>query len=354
MASSKSSMEAHLELYEIILSAAKPMALQAAVLLNIPDIIAMHGIENPLSVDQIASHIFTSTNKPAHTEYLFRIMRLLASIGVFTEETTVDYGGTPLFKYGLTGLSKLLVKNDAQKSCAPTVLAINLKCIIDGYQHLHDSVIEGCPAFTKANGMGIFEYMSNNPEANRILNEGMATNTGPLVAHVVKIYDGFKNFKSVVDVAGGVGSAISVIVAEYPHIHGINLDLPHVIRTASPIQGVEHVEGNMFEQIPCADAIFMKWILHDWDNGQCLKILKNCYEAIPEDGKVLIVDAVIDDDGGMKRQAGLLLDMCMMAASIGGKERTRKEFEDLFYKAGFNSYSVIKLPFLPSFIEISK
>ncbi|GLJ25140.1 hypothetical protein SUGI_0480810 [Cryptomeria japonica] len=94
MASSKSSMEAHLELYEIILSAAKPMALQAAVLLNIPDIIAMHGIENPLSVDQIASHIFTSTNKPAHTEYLFRIMRLLASIDVFTEETTVDYGGT--------------------------------------------------------------------------------------------------------------------------------------------------------------------------------------------------------------------------------------------------------------------
>ncbi|GLJ25142.1 hypothetical protein SUGI_0480830 [Cryptomeria japonica] len=354
MASSESPMEAHLQLYEIILSAAKPMALRAAVLLNIPDIIAIHGSENPLSVGQIASHISTSTNKSVHTDYLFRIMRLLASIGVFTEETTVDYGGTRQFKYGLTSLSKLLVKNGAQQSCAPTVLTINLKCVIDGYQHLHESVIEGCPAFTKANGMGIFEYMSNNPEANRILNEGMATNTGPLMAHVVKIYGGFKSFKSVVDVAGGLGSAISVIVAEYPHIHGINFDLPHVIRTAPPIHGVEHVEGNMFEQIPSADAIFMKWILHDWDNEQCLKILKNCYEAIPEDGKVLIVDAVIDDDGGMKRQAGFLFDMCMMAASTGGKERTWKEFEDLFFKAGFNSYRVIKLPFLQSFIEISK
>ncbi|GLJ25133.1 hypothetical protein SUGI_0480730 [Cryptomeria japonica] len=347
-------MEAHLELYEIILSAAKPMALRAAVLLNIPDIIAIHGSQNPLSVDQIASHISSSTNKPAHTDYLFRIMRLLASISVFTEETTIDYGGTPQFKYGLTSISKLLVKNDAQQSCAPTVLAINLKCIVDGYQYLHDSVIEGCHAFTKANGMGIFEYNSHNPEANRIFNEGMATNTGPLMAHVVKIYDGFKSLKSVVDVAGGVGSALSVIVAEYPHIHGINFDLPHVIRTASPIHGVEHVEGNMFEQIPPANAVFMKWILHDWDNEQCLKILKNCYEAIPEDGKVLIVDAVIDEEEGMKRQAGLLFDMCMMAACTGGKERTWKEFEDLFYKAGFNSYRVIKLPFLQSLIEISK
>nr|BDC79578.1 hypothetical plant O-methyltransferase [Thujopsis dolabrata var. hondae] len=354
MASSVSSMEAHLQLYEIILSAAKPMALRAAVLLSIPDIIAIHGGDNPLTVEQIASHISIVTNKPAHTEYLFRIMRLLASIGVFTEESTVDYGGTPQFKYGLTTLSKLLVKNGPQKSCAPTVLAINVKCIIDGYQHLHDSVVEGCPAFIKAHGMGIFEYMSNNPETNRIFNEGMATNTSPLMAHVVKIYDGFRSFKSVVDVAGGVGSAISVIVEEYPHIHGINFDLAHVIGTAAPIHGVEHVEGNMFEQIPSANAIFMKWILHDWDDEQCLKILKNCHEAIPEDGKVLIVDAVIDEEEGTKRRAGLLFDMCMMAAAPGGKERTCKEFEDLFYKAGFNSYRVIKLPFLQSFIEISK
>lgn len=74
-------------------------------------------------------------------------MRLLASISVFKEESTVDYGATPQLKYGLNTLSKLLVNNGAQKSCAPAILAINLKCILDGYQHLHDSIIEGCPAF---------------------------------------------------------------------------------------------------------------------------------------------------------------------------------------------------------------
>ena len=93
--------------------------------------------------------------------------------------------------------------------------------------------------------------------------------------------------------------------------------------------------------------------MHDWDDKQCLKILKNCYEAIPEDGKVLIVDTVLDEEEGMNRQTGLLFDMCMMAASIGGKERTWKQFEDMFYRTGFNSYRVITLPFLQSFIEIS-
>ena len=237
MASSESPMEAHLQLYEIILSAAKPMALRAAILLDIPDIIAIHGGDNPLSVEQIASHISTSTNKPAHTEYLFRIMRLLASMGIFKEESTVDHGDTTQYKYGLTTLSKFLVKNGAQQSCAPIVLVSNVKCVVDGYQHLHDSVIDGCHAFTKCHGMNLFEYMSNNPKPNRIFNEGMASDTGPLMASVVKIYDWFKSFKSVVVVAGGIGFAIGVIVEEYPHIHGINFDLPHVIRTAPPIQG---------------------------------------------------------------------------------------------------------------------
>lgn len=141
MAPSESSMEAHLQLYEITLLAAKPMSLQANVFLNIPDIIAIHGSENPLCVEEISSHISTSTIKPVHTDYLFRIMRLLASIGVFTKETTLDYDGTPQYKYGLTSLSKLLVKNGVQQSCAPTVLVINLKCVIDAYQHLHESII---------------------------------------------------------------------------------------------------------------------------------------------------------------------------------------------------------------------
>ncbi|GLJ19148.1 hypothetical protein SUGI_0343800 [Cryptomeria japonica] len=351
MASLESSMEAHLQLYEIFLTAAKPMALQAAVLLNIPDII---GSENQLSMEEIASHISASTNKPVHIDYLSRIMRLLASIGVFTEENTVDNRGIPQLKYGPTGLSKLLANNEAQQSCAPTLLFLNQNIMAQAYQFLHDTVIDGSQAFTKANGMNLFEYNSKNPEANRIFNEAMTAQTSSVMASVLKAYGGFKSFKSVVDVGGGAGSAISTIVNEYPHIHGINFDLPHVVRTAAPAKGVQHVEGNMFEKIPSADAVFMKRILHDWDDEHCLKILKNSYDAIPEDGKILIVDAVIDKEKGTKRQVGLMSDLLMMAGCIGGKERTEEEFKDLFHKAGFKSYSIIEIPFYHALIEVSK
>lgn len=139
----------------------------------------------------------------------------------------------------------------------------------------------------------------------------------------------------------------------------------------------------MFERIPSADAVFMKvfltnyilfkqkfiiyilifWkvlllylqrILHDWDDEHCLKILKWSYEAIPEDGRILIVDAVIENEEGTKKRVGLLSDVLMMAVSIGGKERTEDEFKDLFYKAGFKSYNVIELPYYHKLIEVSK
>ncbi|XP_057873138.2 caffeic acid 3-O-methyltransferase 1-like [Cryptomeria japonica] len=348
MASLESSMEAHLQLYEIFLTAAKPMALQAAVLLNIPDII---GSQNQLSVEEIASHISASTNKPVHIDYLSRIMRLLASIGVFTEETTAD---NRAFKYGPTGLSKLLANNEPQESSAPTLLFLNQNIMTQGYQYLHDTVIDGCQAFSKANGMSIFEYNSKNSEANRMFNDAMTAQTSSVMASVCKVYDGFKSFKSVVDVAGGVGSALSTIVKEYPHIHGINFDLPHVVRTAPPTKGVEHVEGNMFEEIPSADSIFIKTVLHNWDDEHCLKILKKSYDAVTEDGKVLIVDAVIDKTKRSKSQVGLLSDILMMAVSTDGKERTEDEFKNLFYKAGFKGYSIIELPFYLSLIEVSK
>ena len=98
----------------------------------------------------------------------------------------------------------------------------------------------------------------------------------------------------------------------------------------------------------------IQWILHGFDDEQCVEILKNCHEAISEDGKLLVVDVVIEKNEGIKRQAGLLFDVAILAGSKGGKERTEEEFKDLFYKAGFKTYKFFKLPFLQTLIEISK
>eukprot|EP00253_Pinus_taeda_P028083 PITA_28083 len=146
------------------------------------------------------------------------------------------------------------------------------------------------------------------------------------MASIVKVYDdGFKNVNTVVDVAGGTGLAISMIVEAHPHIGGINLDLPHVIDTAPASPGVEHVRGNMFEHIPPADAVFFKCVLHDWKDEQCVEILKTCHEIL------IIVDAIIEEEVGCVKQMGLRSDIEMMAFTEGGTERTEDEFKKPFY-----------------------
>lgn len=349
------------QLYEMIFSAVKPMALKAAVLLNIPDIIATKGNGGPLSVEQIASEIAagnssSTSNSQVDVGYLYRILRFLASYGVFTEHEEADQADdaeTMKMKYGITGISKLLVRGGG-----PLVLLLADRVYMEAYQHLHESVLEGCYTFNKAYGMSPWEYLGHNPEANRIFNEAMASDSSAVMASVAKMYeDGFKSINTLVDVGGGMGSSLSAIVKEHPHIRGINLDVPHVIAAAPPITGVEHMEGNMFEQIPPTDAVMMKWILHDWDDEECVKLLRRCYEAMPANGKVLIVDAVIEghkEAESMSRRLGLLFDIATMVYTTGGKERTEEEFQGLFQRAGFNNYTIIKLPFLQSLIVLSK
>lgn len=351
------SESAQFQLRELIFSRVKPMALKAAVLLNIPDIIATSGGGRSLSVEEIASHIAAATRKPPQLEYLFRLLRYLASCHAFTE--TRDAGGDfKKYKYGLTSLSELLVQKGNDQSYAPMLLAATSNDIL---QYLHESVIEGCNAFNRAVGMGTWEYMRTDPRESGMFNKFMATDTRAVMASVVKIYDdGFKNINTLVDVAGGTGAALSMVVKQHPHICGINLDLPHVIAGAPTLPGVEHVSGNMFEHIPPADAVFMKWVLHDWNDEDCVRILKKCHEATPANGKVIVLDAIVEEEDagedGSLRRMGLSFDIAMMVYTDGGKERTEEEFKKLFLEAGFQRYSITKLPFpfLQDIIEISK
>ena len=156
-------MEAHLHLYEMILCAAKPMALKAAVLLNIPQIIR----EKPLSVDEIAEHISASTEtKVPHKEYLFRILKLLASCEIFTEEVDEQ---TKQMKYGLNSVSKLLVKEEDRDSCVPLLMLFTDKAYQDSYHYFQDAVLEGCHPFIKVHGMSPWEYVGTNAEATSFL-----------------------------------------------------------------------------------------------------------------------------------------------------------------------------------------
>ncbi|KAI3833043.1 hypothetical protein MKX03_021321 [Papaver bracteatum] len=278
------------------------MALKCAVELGIPDIINSHDID-----------------------YLTRVMRLLVRKRIFSSQI---YQETNQISYGLTPSSKWL---------------------------LRDSKFNGGLPFEKAHGAEIWDFASGNPQFNHLFNDAMRCAAEIIInAVLVKYKDGFNGIESLVDVGGGTGTMITEIVKANPHIRGINFDLPHVVATAPEQQGVEHVGGDMFVDIVEADAVIMKWILHDWTDEDCLKILRNCHKAIAKNknGKVIIVDCVLRPDGdGSFDNTGLAFDLVMFAVTSGGKERTEVEWRMLFNNAGFPRCNIIQIAAFPSIIE---
>ncbi|XP_060672230.1 xanthohumol 4-O-methyltransferase-like [Ziziphus jujuba] len=216
-------------------------------------------------------------------------------------------------------------------------------------------VKEGGFAFNKAHGSGIWAFASQNPDFNKLFNDAMECSSRIMSKAIVSAYkDGFGSVKSLVDVGGGTGRTMAEIVKAYPHIKGINFDLPHVIATAPAYDGVSHIGGDMFEGIPNADAVFIKWILHDWDDEYCVKILKNCRKAVPEkSGKVIIIDMVLKAKGNdnIFDEIGMMFDMVTLALTEGGKERTDKEWKKILKEGGFPRYKIINIPAVASIIE---
>ncbi|KAJ6884967.1 hypothetical protein NC652_031845 [Populus alba x Populus x berolinensis] len=207
------------------------------------------------------------------------------------------------------------------------------------------------PPSPPAHGCELWDLASRNPEVNGIFNEGMACTSKIVMRAILSHYkDGFNNIRSLVDAAGGIGGHVAEIVRAYPHIKGINLDLPHVVATAPKYEGVSHVAGNMFDAIPNADAIR---ILHDWNDESCVEILRNCKIAIPEKtGKLIIADIVLKTDDHCDKfdDIRMAMDLVMFALTCG-KERTEQEWKKLLEEGGFSRYKIIKIPALESIIE---
>ncbi|KAM0892888.1 hypothetical protein ACQ4PT_025466 [Festuca glaucescens] len=157
---------------------------------------------------------------------------------------------------------------------------------------------------------------------------------------LLELDEGFQGLGTLVDVGAGVGATVAAITTHYPAIKGINFDLPHVISEAPPFPGVTHVGGDMFKKVPSGDSILMKWILHDWSDQQCATLLKNCYDALPAHGKVVLVECILPVNLEAKRssQGVFHVDMIMLALNPSGRERYEREFEVLAGGAGFAGF----------------
>ncbi|XP_077248354.1 caffeic acid 3-O-methyltransferase-like [Tasmannia lanceolata] len=332
-----------------------PMVLKAAIELELLEILAKAGQGVHLSTSQITSHL--PTKNPEAPTMLDRILRLLASYSILTCSIVTHDNGLVERLYGLAPISRFLVPNEAGVSVAPLVVMAQDKVLMESWYHLKDAVLEGGVPFDRAYGMNLFEYHEKDPRFNKSFMRSMSVHSNLAMTKILETYNGFEGVKSVVDVGGGVGTTLNMIVSKYPDVRGINFDLPHVVSAAPSYAGIKHVEGDMFASVPSGEAILLKRILHNWSDEQCLKLLKNCFKALPDSGKLIVAESILPIAPATDNPAAnfpIVLDMMMLAHNPGGIERTEKEFEALAKGAGFAGIRVVCYVYITWVMEFYK
>lgn len=315
-----------------------PNVLKAVIELDLLELIKKQGPDAFVSAAELAALIH-ATN-PEASGMLDRILSLLASYSVLKcRQKTLPDGGVERL-YSLAPVCEFLTKNEDGISMVPTLLMTQDKVLMNIWYHLKDAVLEGGTPFNKAHKTSLYEYHAIDPRFNTIFHEAMYNNSTMVMKKFVETYDGFEGLESLVDVGGGTGASLNMIVSKHPTIKGINFDLPHVTRQAPSYPGVEHVGGDMFVSVPKGDAILMKFVLHNWADSECLKFLRNCRESLPEKGKIIIVDRCLPETPDEDITSKLIFnaDMVMLAYISGARQRTEKEFQALAKQAGFKEF----------------
>ncbi|WVZ99142.1 hypothetical protein U9M48_044485 [Paspalum notatum var. saurae] len=280
-------------------------------------------------------------------------MRVLTTTGIFSVKHPKD--GDELV-YGLTPASQLLV---GSSSLAPFISLPIHGVFVSPFlglgswlQHEHSSP----SLFEMTHGQTTWYMNDHDPTFSALFNEGMACDSGFIMDIVItSCSDIFQGLSSLIDVAGGLGGAALAIATAFPNIQCSVLDLPHVTANAPASTNVKYIAGDMFDGIPSANAIFLKWVLHDWGDADCVKILKNCKKAIsPRDagGKVIVLDIVIGDEPSSikHKETQVLFDLFIMA--VNGVERDEKEWRKIIFEAGFSDYKIIPVLGVRSVIEM--
>ena len=304
--------------------------------------IADHLKDGSRSVEDLAKA--TSTNPDA----LFRLLRALASVGIFAEGEAGQFRLTPLaepLRSDVSGSKRALALMSGDEQ-------------FRAWAEIAHSIQTGKTAFEKVYGKPIFDYLGENPDKARIFDAAMVGIHGRESNAILDAYD-FSAMSVIVDIGGGNGSQIISVLQKHPKMKAVLFDLPHVIERAKEriesagLSGrCELVGGNFFDAVPeGADAYMMRHIIHDWDDEKSLTILGNCSKAMSSDSKLLVVESVIPP--GNEPFGGKFLDLVMLLIP-GGKERTEDEYRTLFGKAGVELTRVVPTKTEISIIEGTK
>jgi len=270
-----------------------------------------------------------------HAGHLYRVMRALAGLGVFSGDADGRFGLTPLGN---------LLRSDVPGSVRPIATYVCDPWSWKPWGDLAGSVKSGEPVFDRMFGEGVFDYFGKHPDEAATFNEGMTGFSQQAAAAVLKAYD-FSKFGTIVDVGGGHGALLLSILTANLWVNGVVFDAPSVaVGAVDAIKGAGLADrcraegGDFFKAVPGGDLIILKHIIHDWNDAKATSILKACRAAIPPTGKLLLVELVVPP--GFAPHMAHVLDLEMMVI-CDGKERTEAEYRELLAGAGFKLTRIV-------------
>jgi len=297
-------------------------AVYAAAKLGIADLLKA----GPKDADELAK----ATG--AHAPSLYRILRALASVGVFSEDAQKRFSSTPVGECLQAGK----MKEFAVFMGEPWHWRV--------YEETLHSVMTGKQAFDKVYGVPPFEWLTKNPGPAASFDAAMTSFTTSIIPAIIEAAP-LQGIRTLIDVGGGHGALIRAILKANPSMNGAVYDMPSVVAGAKGPIAADKLEGrcraeggDFFASVPAADAYILKHIIHDWNDERARTILRNCRKSLAPGGRVLLVEGVVPP--GDAPSFDKLLDLEMLLIP-GGKERTEAEFRALFESADLRLTRVI-------------
>jgi hypothetical protein len=312
--------ERHAELVRMITECRVTQAIHVAATLGIADLLA----DGPRSSDELAD------SAGADPDALYRLLRALASVGVFREEEGRRFALTPFGEY---------LRTDVPDSLHGRAAFIGRPYFWQAWGHLLHSVRTGENAFHDLHGQSVWDYREENPYESAIFDRTMASTTFGDLEPLLAAYD-LGRFETIVDIGGGNGALLSALLQRYPQMQGVVFDQPAVVeraeeplRAAGTANRCRLVGGSFFESVPgSGDAYILKHIIHDWEDEDSTRILQVVRGAIPDNGVVLLIEADLGPPN--EAPASKFADLNMLVLP-GGRERTLDEYGALLESAGF-------------------
>ena len=327
--------------------------------------------DGPKSVQDLAEETKT------HPDSLYRLLRMLSSIGIFAEtknegdeQQQVDQN---IRRFELTPMASL-IQSEAKNSIRNFALMFGLESFKNAIDDLLYSIQTGENSFKHANGLDMYEYLDRNQKEGQIFNSAMASLTSSVTPLISSMYD-FSQFNTIIDIGGGQGMLLSSILNDNAKLYGVLFDLPYAIQSAKKLyarqsansnENVNHdissrcklLEGDFFKSIPttAADGYIIKNVILNWDDRSAAIILKNCLQAMIDKSssivsenqdnrknttpKLLIIDTIMPE--GNEPFIGKFTDILMLALTHKGRIRTEEEFRKLLSSSGFDITGIIR------------